>query len=280
MDDVAWALITTELNSILVPVSPDSESMTYRLFSGNGKPRRKRLLPLRKRALPILVLLATSLIAAAHEVDELRHRVVADATHRLAMHARQLGWDQYEHQIEAWLPRSAADLEPCRGVLTASPSRTDAPYWGRVPYTLSCSDPVWRLRGRAEVAVWLKVWTARHDIARNRPLERTDMVLKRTAIDRLHGGFTTRQDELLGFRTQRRIRAGQPIPPGLLAAQVLVRKGDNVVIRANAAGMLATMSGTALADGALHQEVKVRNHSSDKVISAWVVERGVVETRF
>lgn len=206
--------------------------------------------------------------------------MIGSANALLAKRAKQLNWPAYDHHIDIWLPAAADRLEPCRQGLKIAPSRPNDTPWGRVPYTISCQDPSWRLRGRAEVQVWLNIWVARHDLARDRAIQRNDLLQQRLDISALHSSFTTEITQLLGHRPRRGIRAGQPVSPGLLAAEELVKKGDQVIIKARADGLLASMTGTALDDGARQQEIKVRNHSSGKVISAWVVGRGIVETRF
>lgn len=251
--------------------------MSYAEENHEGKTRRKRLFPPRKVLFPTAAALLASLALPA--LADLKAQVAADARARLTARAQQLAWPEHEAHVEAWLPASAARLTCQRG-LRVEPTRSSDTPWGRVPYTLACAQPQWQLRGRAEVQVWLPVWTARHDIARGRSLEASDLVLKKVELSELHGSFATDAEQLLGYRTRRGVRAGQPVSPGLLAARLLVRKGDNVVIHARGGGMLASMTGTALGDGALREEVKIRNHASGKVISAWVVDSGVVETRF
>ena len=51
-------------------------------------------------------------------------------------------------------------------------------------------------------------------------------------------------------------------------------------MRAGETGFAATMKGEALEAGGPGDSVKVRNLSSGKVIQTWVVERGIVETRY
>jgi len=63
-------------------------------------------------------------------------------------------------------------------------------------------------------------------------------------------------------------------------APLLGERGDQVLIRVEADGVAASMTGEALQSGSKGEGIRVRNHSSGKVITAWVVERGIVETRF
>ena len=59
-----------------------------------------------------------------------------------------------------------------------------------------------------------------------------------------------------------------------------IEKNQGVLIRASDGSFSATTRGEALESGAIGDAIKVRNSRSGKVIQAWVVGRGEVETRF
>src|SRR5690606_20873548 len=73
---------------------------------------------------------------------------------------------------------------------------------------------------------------------------------------------------------------GKEITLDQAEAPLLVERGDNVVIRVAQGGIQASMRGVALQSGSLGEGILVRNLSSDKEITAWVVENGIVESRF
>lgn len=203
-----------------------------------------------------------------------------DAQHRLSHYAKQARWPRYTSNIAVWLPSNTDQLTPCQQALHIEPAQLNQPPWGRIPYTLSCSQPQWELRGRVEVEVRLPVWVANHNISRGTVLSADNLRRRTLAIDKLFSGFYTDRQQLIGKQAQRSVRAGQVLTPRQLSALLLVNKGDQVVIKVHGEGVSASMTGTALENGSQGDSVKVRNDSSGKLITAWVVSQGVVETHF
>jgi flagella basal body P-ring formation protein FlgA len=232
--------------------------------------------------IPLAALLAAPVFAGTSEAASAGYeaRVEQHARNAVERHAQTLEWQNYTLAVEAWLPGQSENHPVCQGVVTAEPARADGRLWGRIPYTLRCSDPVWEVRGRAEVSLHVPVVTARRNLSRGQVLNQRTMALTQKDLAGVYGGFVTDMRQLAGQRTKRAMRAGQVISMSQVAAPLLVERGDHVLIRVIADGMHASMTGEALESGAQGEGIKVRNHSSGKVITAWVAEKGIVETRF
>ncbi|WKE66527.1 flagellar basal body P-ring formation chaperone FlgA [Gallaecimonas kandeliae] len=219
-------------------------------------------------------------MASSAQGQGLEADLALDARARLARYAEEAHWPHYQAKVQAWLGAAGTALPTCEQGLAITPSNPQGNPWGRVPYEVSCQQPAWTLRGRAEVRVTLPVWTAAHALRRGAVLGMGDLRRRPLPIETLHGGFVTDQSQLLEHRARRNLKAGQVLSPLLLAEPLWVKKGEGVLIRVQAQGVAASMAGTALEDGGKGELVKVRNNSSGKVLSALVVEKGVVETRF
>lgn len=202
------------------------------------------------------------------------------ARDRLSRYLESLNWEQAEPQIAVWLPEGANHLPACQQAVAIAPASQTGRPWGRQLYRLSCPQPVWELSGRVDLSLQLPVLVARHDLPKNHLLQDADLQPKTLEVSRLIRDFTTNPADLLGRKTVRRIRVGQLLEPSQLQAALLVHKGDLVLIRAGSDGFAATMQGEALEEGGKGDGIKVRNSSSGRVIQGWVVEKGVVETRF
>lgn len=237
--------------------------------------------PGRKWALPVwtgfLFLWAMSGGAVAQQ-SELEKAVKQDAERQVKAYAGRRGWVNFEYQVEPWVPGSGEQHceEP---VNVASTQETGRP-WGRVPYVISCPEPVWEIRARADVSLAVPVVTARRNISRGEILDHQTMGLKILDLGKIYGDFVTDRRLLAGQRTRRAIRGGQAITLDQAVAPLLVERGDKVVIRVSGDGVEASMRGEALQGGSRGQSVRVRNLSSGKVITAWPVEKGIVETHF
>lgn len=268
-----------------VPTLRSFESGTYGFCAERGKPGRKRLLPPRKRLLPgVAVLLAVGAgigVVGAEATDtDFASMIQADAERAVQAYARRRGWVNYEYDVEAWVPGSADRQQACDQPVEVHRAEQSGRIWGRVPYVLSCLAPNWEIRARAEVSLRVPVVTARRTIRRGETLNNTTLALARRDLADIYGDFVTDSRLLAGKRARRAIRAGQVVTLDQAEAPLLVERGDNVVIRIAVDGVAASMLGEALQGGSLGQGIRVQNHSSGKVITAWIVEKGVVEVRF
>lgn len=202
------------------------------------------------------------------------------ARDRLTHYLASLNWEQAPPQVAVWLPQGATHLPVCQQTVSITPASQTGRPWGRQLYRLSCPQPAWELSGRVDISLQLPVLVARHDLPKNHLLQPEDLQPKTLEVSRLIRDFTTNPADLLGRKTVRRIRVGQLLEASQLQAALLVHKGDLVLIRAGSDGFAATMKGEALEEGGKGDGIKVRNSSSGRIIQGWIVESGVVETRF
>lgn len=247
--------------------------MSYGCLAEGGKQGRKWLLP------PWLFLLPLVLLSVPAAAD-LAEKVRLDAEQRVLSYVRARGWVNYSYEVSAWVPSSADRLGACSEGLQVAPAQDSNRRWGRIPYLISCAEPAWEFRGRAEVSLRVPVATARRTIQRGEILDRSTVMLQTRDLAGIYGDFVTDTRMLYGKRARRAIRNGQEITLDQAEAPLLVERGDNVVIRVDQDGVRASMRGMALQSGSLGEGILVRNLSSNKEITAWVVEKGIVETRF
>ena len=202
------------------------------------------------------------------------------ARDRLTLYLESLKWEQVEPKVAVWLPQGANHLPTCQQAVAIEPASQTGRPWGRQLYRLSCPQPAWELSGRVDLSLQLPVLVARHDLPKNHLLQLEDLQPKAMEVSRLIRDFTTNPADLLGRKTVRRVRVGQLLEASQLQAALLVHKGDLVLIRAGSDGFAATMQGEALEEGGKGDGIKVRNSSSGRIVQGWIVEKGVVETRF
>lgn len=263
--------------------------MAYRMTAEGGKSGRKRWFPPPANLLPpaglalagwVLWLMVASLVAAPARGDELTRLVNERATEEIRQYARRRGWVNYRYDVQAWVPGDPDNRPLCRQPVLVQPAQSGGRHWGRVPYAVSCPDPAWELRARADVSLSVPVVVARRNLARDELLTRETMMLREVDLAGVYGDFITDIRMLTGQRARRAIRSGQVITLSQATAPLMVSRGDQVLIRVEGNGVQASMTGEALQDGSKGQSIRVRNHSSGRVVTAWVVDRGIVETRF
>ena len=92
--------------------------------------------------------------------------------------------------------------------------------------------------------------------------------------------YLSRLSDAIGHEARRTIRPHQVINSSMLQKALLVRKKESVTIYAQNNNLRISAPGTALGNGHKNEMIKVRNNSSQKIIEALVIGRGVVAVNF
>ncbi len=191
------------------------------------------------------------------------------------------GWQQTQSAVKAWLPAGSAHLPPCQQPVRMNRSNPAAPAWGTQNYLLQCDDhPGWKTRGEVRVTLTLPVWVAAQGLDKQHALVASDLRAQVMEVTDLRRSFTPASQPLTGYRTLRRMNAGELLSPDRLGAPLAVHKGDPVTIYAREAGFSASTQGEADADGSLGDIIPVHNLATGKRIRAQITADHEVETRY
>lgn len=231
-------------------------------------------------ALLLGTLLLFSTPSFADTQVSLYDNVVNKAEAQVKAYARSKGWVNFDYEVDAYIPGGTDRIEICKSGFSAEPTDETRRDWGRIPYSIECDDPTWTLRARADVSLIVPVVVAKRNISRDEPLSHRTLTLESKDLSRIYGGFVTDIRQLTGKRARRSLRAGQAVSLSHATAPLMVERDDRILIKVDTQGIKASMAGVALEDGSKGQSVRVRNISSGKVITAWVTDRGTVESRF
>ncbi len=230
----------------------------------------------------LLALLPLS--AAYGETDatsQIDQAVTAHMQQMLTEEARRQAWQGQRHSLDITLLNSAERLPACTQALSVTVSSDDPSPLSRQRLDLSCADtPGWSVTALVQASVFLPAVHAARVIERGQTITAEQLQLQEVNVGRASRGFYNSVDEVIGQGAKRRLRAGQLIAPNLLAAPLLIRRGQQVTIIASQDGISASATGEALANGREGEVIRVRNLGSQKVIEAQVVEEGVVTSIF
>lgn len=148
---------------------------------------------------------------------------------------------------------------------------------GNILISISCDAPVsWKTYAPLSVNVSQEVLVAAGPIARNSPVNASNTRLSQMNLDSFRNQYLTDINQIQGKVAQRNFRAGQVISSDMLTDPVLVKRGDRVLILAKAGEARVKMFGVALGAGKRGQQIRVRNSSSSRIISAQVTASGRV----
>ncbi|WP_417614614.1 flagellar basal body P-ring formation chaperone FlgA [Oceanisphaera sp.] len=167
-------------------------------------------------------------------------------------------------------------LTECLGKLTADIRGAGEVKRNTHVYLQCHESPGWELFVPVRVRVLKPVVTARDPIARNTLLQAQHLSVDYQDEVLLRGDIFSNPSELVGSRSKRDLRPGQPIRSSQLC---VVCKGDRVSILAQSGGLMLKTDGIAEEDGAFNDSIQVSNLNSGRKISARIVAAGQVRVK-
>lgn len=210
--------------------------------------------------------LPEQLIGAAETFLEL---AVEDYLQRTEIQGR------HEVQINRLDPRLR--LPVCDQELSVSLQSPAQPI-GRVTLSVRCegSRP-WSVFVPGEVRLYRDVLIVSRPLGRGGVLQAADIALLERDVGLLNRGYLTDPIQAIGKQLTRPLRPDQVLTPAHLELAEVIRRGNQVVISARSGTIRVRMPGEALRDGAVGEQIQVRNQSSQRVIRARVTGPGQVE---
>lgn len=118
---------------------------------------------------------------------------------------------------------------------------------------------------------------ANRQLPRGTIVSADDITLERRDVARLHKGYLTDMDQVLGKKLKRSVQNSGIMNPSQLTVQHAVKKGSQVTILAQIGSLQVRMSGKALGNGVIGERIKVENSSSSRQIEATIVSPGIVQ---
>lgn len=148
---------------------------------------------------------------------------------------------------------------------------------GNTTVTAHCEGSApWKVLIRAQVRVFHTIPTLTVPVNKGDVLT-SDMVTSRLFdVSSLRRETLRSVDNVIGYRFKRRLAAGREISSAILAAPLVVSKGDQVLISDSNAVLDVQLKGTAMSGGEVGRKISVRSNSSGRVIQTWIRGPGLV----
>ena len=167
-------------------------------------------------------------------------------------------------------------LAPCQQPLTienSQPMRS-----GHITVKVRCQDKKpWSLFVAAQVKLYTYVVVAAKPLARRQLIGKTDLRLQRLDTSQLPYGYFTDMDDVIGLWASRPTIINTPIVPAAVEKPIVVERGDDVLITARIGQLEVRSKGTALSDGRVGEQIRIRNKKSERIVRGHILGRGRVE---
>lgn len=149
--------------------------------------------------------------------------------------------------------------------------------FGPITVFISCaSKKPWSLYIPATVTGYANILVSVQGIFRGTILEQKHLKVQKVDLSKAYYGYFTNPEELIGMQVSRTIPAGIIINQSFIELPDIIKKGQDIFIRASAKGINVQLKGKALMNGKLGQIIKIKNSSSGKIIQGKVISASKV----
>ncbi|KQA22753.1 flagellar basal body P-ring biosynthesis protein FlgA [Vibrio metoecus] len=143
---------------------------------------------------------------------------------------------------------------------------------------VECKSDNWRVYVPVRLTITIPLITAANPLSRGQMISSQDVTLSMVDLLRFRRqGFST-PESVIGAKIKKNIRIGECYRSKRMCR--IVCRNESVVIRAGKSGMSITTKGTAMSDGILGEQIKVKNDKSNRIIDAQVSGVGEVTVAF
>ncbi|MDE9717123.1 flagellar basal body P-ring formation chaperone FlgA [Citrobacter cronae] len=222
--------------------------------------------------------------AAVHPIqhsarEQINARVLNAASHEIDALARKQQWRDYRYTFNIYIPSAVSTSALCASAPQVTSSTSPEMVLSRMNFVVSCpGSNGWQFNVAVRPDVSIPVVMPKSLIARDTVITADDLQLKKFNISNQREGLMTNIDEAIGLTSKRALQPGKPITRSELVLPVLVKRDQPVMIVSHMAGITASMPGVALKNGRKGDVIKIRNSSSQRIISGMVDDTGVVTT--
>ena len=222
--------------------------------------------------------------AAVHPVqhsarEQINAQVLSAASHEIDALAHKQKWRDYRYTFNVYIPSAVSTSALCAVTPQLASSTSPEMVLTRMNFVVSCPGRAgWQFNVAVRPDVSVPVVMPASLIARDTVLTADDLQLKKFNISNQREGLMMDIDEAIGLTSKRTLQPGKPITRNELVQPVLVKRDQPVMIVSHMAGITASMPGIALKNGRKGDVIKIRNSSSQRIISGVVDDTGVVTT--
>lgn len=222
--------------------------------------------------------------AAVHPIqhsarEQINALVLNAASHEIDALANKRQWQDYRYTFNIYIPSAVSTSALCAIAPHVTSSTSPEMALTRMNFVVSCPGSAgWQYNVAVRPDVSIPVVMPKSLIARDTVITADDLQLKKFNISNQREGLMTNMDEAIGLTSKRALQPGKPITRNELVQPVLVKRDQPVMIVSHMDGITASMPGVALKNGRKGEVIKIRNSSSQRIISGVVDDTGVVTT--
>ncbi|MDN3700023.1 flagellar basal body P-ring formation chaperone FlgA [Vibrio artabrorum] len=142
---------------------------------------------------------------------------------------------------------------------------------------VQCIPDEWQVYVPVRLSMSVPLVTTTRSISRGEIVGQYDVTIDMISLNKFRRqGFTTPQ-QVVGAKVKKNLRPGEVVERGDIC---VVCRNEKVIIQAVKGGMSITTKGTALTDGSMGDQVRVKNDKSQRIIEGIVTNMSEVTVQF
>lgn len=147
---------------------------------------------------------------------------------------------------------------------------------GKVNIRIRCQSESWGIFIPVDIQVYGPVVVSRVTLPRGSIIRQEVLALREMETSALNYSYFQSIEQVAGTEATKAIQANGVIFSNMVQAADAVRKGDDVIISARTGNLNVRIKGQALQDGAIGEQIQVRNSQSKRIIKAIITGPGSV----
>jgi flagella basal body P-ring formation protein FlgA len=147
----------------------------------------------------------------------------------------------------------------------------------RTSAKVRCEAPTpWAIQVPVSIRAYKIVAVASNQLLRGRRISPNDIALAEMDIEKLKYGYFTQPEPILGMQLKRNLTVNAPFTPKLLRLPIVIQRGEQVTISAQASTLSVKTNGVALGSGTVGDKIPIRNLKSQRVVEGKIISAGHV----
>ena len=128
-----------------------------------------------------------------------------------------------------------------------------------------------------KVESYQNILHAHQALERNKVLTSSDIEIRRTKVASTSIPYATNPEEVIGKNLLKNLEAGEPIQTNFLDKSLVLKRGDLITVVYQEAGLMLTAKGKAKDAGGIGDLIEVDNLSSNRTVTAQVLDSQMVK---
>lgn len=169
-------------------------------------------------------------------------------------------------------------LEKCDQALTLNlqdPSNNG----GNINVKVACrGSSHWSILVPVQAIVFRPMAVASRNLQRGELISDADVSVEVLDVSQYQQNYANGPEDVIGKELKYPVNKGDAFRNSVLDTQLAIKRGDVVSVVAMAGSIRVTTKGTAVSNGRVGQQIRVKNNQSERILSATVIGPGEVQS--